>query len=166
MPDGRQALHMSPLELLDHLAALIPPKRRHRHRYSGVFAPNAPLRSAVTACAGQSLSHRVSAPENETDSVQPKTGGARYLWAILLARIFEFFPLECSVCKGKIRIISEISDPPTITHILSHIGERAHPLPLSPARGPPQWEWDFNERPHEELIESTPEFEADQRISW
>ncbi len=80
--------------------------------------------------------------------------------------MFEFFALECPVCKGEIRIISEISDPPTIAHILSHIGERAHPLPLSPARGPPQWEWDFNERPHQELIESTPEFEADQRISW
>jgi hypothetical protein len=31
--------------LLDRLAALIPPPRRHR--YLGVLAPNAPLRAAV-----------------------------------------------------------------------------------------------------------------------
>jgi transposase len=35
----------------DRLAALIPPPRRHRHRYYGVLTPNAPLRAAVTARA-------------------------------------------------------------------------------------------------------------------
>jgi hypothetical protein len=30
------------LELLEHLAALAPPPRVHRHRYSGVLALNAP----------------------------------------------------------------------------------------------------------------------------
>jgi hypothetical protein len=39
---------LTPLELLDRLALLIPPPRRHRHRYHGVFAPNAPLRAQVT----------------------------------------------------------------------------------------------------------------------
>jgi hypothetical protein len=33
----------------DHLAALIPPPRRHRHRHICVLAQNAPLRAAVTA---------------------------------------------------------------------------------------------------------------------
>ena len=33
------------------LADLIPQPRRHRHRYHGVFAPNHPLRPAVTALA-------------------------------------------------------------------------------------------------------------------
>jgi hypothetical protein len=49
MPDGRAILHLTPLELLDRLALLIPPPRRHRHRYHGVFAPNAPLRAQLTA---------------------------------------------------------------------------------------------------------------------
>jgi hypothetical protein len=48
-PDGRIALSLTPLELLDRLAALIPPPRRHRHRYQGVLAPHAPLCAAVTA---------------------------------------------------------------------------------------------------------------------
>jgi hypothetical protein len=46
--DGRTALSLTPLELIDHLAALIPPPRLHRHRYHGVLAPNAPLRLAAT----------------------------------------------------------------------------------------------------------------------
>jgi hypothetical protein len=53
-PDGSTSLTLAPLDLLDRLAALIPPPRRHRHRYHGVFAPHSPLRPAVTACAGKS----------------------------------------------------------------------------------------------------------------
>jgi Putative transposase len=41
-----------PLDLLDPLVALIPPPRRHQHRYHGVLAPNVPLRAAVTAYTG------------------------------------------------------------------------------------------------------------------
>ena len=45
-------LHLTPLELIDRIAALVPPPRTHRHRYFGVLAPNSPLRAAVTALAG------------------------------------------------------------------------------------------------------------------
>ena len=48
-PDGPSALVLTPLELIDKIAALVPPPRIHRHRYYGVLAPNAPLRVAVTA---------------------------------------------------------------------------------------------------------------------
>ncbi len=48
-PDGRTELRLSPLELLERLARLIPPPRMHRHRYHGVLAPNAKLRAAVVA---------------------------------------------------------------------------------------------------------------------
>ena len=51
-PGGRVSQILTPLELMDRLAALIPPpQRRHRHRYYGVLAPNSPLRPAVTAMA-------------------------------------------------------------------------------------------------------------------
>jgi hypothetical protein len=50
-PDGPRALVLTPLELLDQIAALVPPPRVHRHRYYGVLAPNAPLRAAVIALA-------------------------------------------------------------------------------------------------------------------
>ncbi len=45
--DGCAKLVLTPLELIDQLAALIPPPRLHRHRYHGVLAPNSPLRAAV-----------------------------------------------------------------------------------------------------------------------
>lgn len=50
--DGQTALIPTPLEFLERLAALIPPPRKHRHRYHGALAPNSPLRPAVTAYAG------------------------------------------------------------------------------------------------------------------
>ena len=44
-------LRLTPLELVDRLAALIPPPRLHRHRYHGVLAPNSALRAQVVALA-------------------------------------------------------------------------------------------------------------------
>ena len=41
-PDGQTVLCLTPLELIERLAALIPPPRRHRHRYHGVLAPVCP----------------------------------------------------------------------------------------------------------------------------
>jgi len=40
-PDGTGLLRLTPLQLLDRLAALVPPPRVHRHRYFGVLARTA-----------------------------------------------------------------------------------------------------------------------------
>jgi hypothetical protein len=48
-PGANGGVELSPFEFLDRLADLIPPPRKHRHRYHGVFAPNHKLRPAVTA---------------------------------------------------------------------------------------------------------------------
>ncbi len=61
-PDGCTALSLSPLKLLDWLAALIPPPPRHRHRYHGVLAPHAPLRAAVTAYGREATTVDAPAP--------------------------------------------------------------------------------------------------------
>jgi len=50
-PGGSVGLMPTPLQLQGRLAALIPPRRKHRHRYFGVLAPKAPLREAVIALA-------------------------------------------------------------------------------------------------------------------
>ncbi len=39
-------LHLTPLELIERSAALVPPPLRNRHRYFGVLAPNSPRRTA------------------------------------------------------------------------------------------------------------------------
>ena len=48
-PGANGGVELSPFEFLDRLADLIPPPRKHRHCYHGVFAPNHKLRPAVTA---------------------------------------------------------------------------------------------------------------------
>jgi len=45
-------LVLTPLELINRIAQLVPPPRTHRHRYYGVLAPNSPLaRCAGARCA-------------------------------------------------------------------------------------------------------------------
>ncbi len=87
-PDGRTDLTLTPLELIDRLAALIPPPRLHRHRYHGVLAPNAPLRAAVTALARDTaaIPDQPAAVESVGGEGQRRSA-ARYLWPMLLARI-------------------------------------------------------------------------------
>ncbi|MFM8635699.1 MAG: transposase [Planctomycetia bacterium] len=38
-PGANGVVELSPFEFLDRLADLVPPPRKHRHRYHGVFAP-------------------------------------------------------------------------------------------------------------------------------
>ena len=119
---------------MDRLAALIPPPRRHRHRYYGVLAPNSPLRSAVTALAAAPEPGPVKAETVAQESLVSRA--ARYVWAMLLARIYEVFPLTCPKCGGEMRIIAFIDDPTEVKKILTHLGEPATPPLLAPARGP------------------------------
>jgi hypothetical protein len=50
-PGVNGVVELSPFEFLDRLTDLVPPPRKHRHRYHGVFAPNQKLKPAVTALA-------------------------------------------------------------------------------------------------------------------
>ncbi len=110
-PGGSISLMLTPLELIGRLAALIPPPRRHRHRYYGVLAPNAPLRGQVTALAGvpdstpaadatESIAATAApsvTPSRSSEETAEAPGeaeailrrAARYAWALLLARINE-----------------------------------------------------------------------------
>jgi len=58
-------------------------------------------------------------------------------WALLLARIFEVFPLRCKTCKQEMEIISFINERETITRILSHLKLPTQPPLFMSARGPP-----------------------------
>ncbi len=168
-PDGPRDLVLTPLELIDKIAALVPRPRTHRHRYYGVLAPNAPLRTAVTALAPAAVP---PAPTSANSDEPRHRAAARYLWAMLLARIYEAFPLACPICHAQMRIIAFINEGATLKKILEHIGESTQPPRIASARGPPLWEaaagvepagddplWDASTQPG-------PEFEFDQRIAW
>jgi hypothetical protein len=99
--DGRTALSLTPLELIDHLAALIPPPRLHRHRYHGALAPNSPLRAAATAYgreAGDVCEPAAERSSSPAASESAFRSPARDLWAMRLARLFESLPLACPHC--------------------------------------------------------------------
>jgi len=97
-----------------------------------------------------------------------------YLWAVLIARIYEVFPLLCPICGGQMRIIAFITHSADIRQRLEHIGVETELPRITPARGPPLWDecdaqaaegmesvpdWD-------EAAQPAPDFEVDQRVSW
>jgi len=149
-PGANGVVELSPLEFLDRLADLVPPPRKHRHRYHGVFAPNHTLRRAVTALAIGNIGKQREAATGGLGGDRHGTGvccdttakprshdTSRIAWAKLIARVGEEFPLECPGCGGDIRLIAFITDPGPIRKILTHLGEPLDPPPVSPARGPP-----------------------------
>ena len=166
-PGGNGSLLLTPLELLDRLAALVPPPRLHRHRYFGVLAPNSPLRTAVTALASTAIT-APPAPTPQPTAEPAYRRAARYAWALLLARIYEVFPLLCPLCGAEMQIIAFITDGPTVRDILDHLGEPTAPPRIAPARGPPLWEaTDAEHDPAADpLLQCVPAFEFDQRLSW
>jgi len=84
---------------------------------------------------------------------------------MLLARIYEVFPLRCSRCGEPMRIIAFVTDSGSITRILAYLGEPTMAPYIAPAaRGPP-WEKDCEPRQGTDLSEPPPEFEFDQRVS-
>jgi len=116
----------------------------------------------VTAQAGKVVaSTPTTASRNDNEIKSRQILGARYLWAALLARIYEVLPLICPQCGTGMRLIAAITDQPSIEHILIHIGEPGRPLPITPARGPPEWEWDFDQQSLADAVEPIPDFEFD-----
>ena len=84
---------------------------------------------------------------------------------MLLARIYEVFPLVCPRCGGEVEIIAFITEAPTVRAILTYIGEPAAAPPISPSRGPPAWEM-FDQTAEFDPLDPEAEFEFDQRVSW
>ena len=163
-PGENGVVDFSPEEFLDRLADLVPPPRRHRHRYHGVFAPNHPLRPAVTALAignasSLPLPPREGRGEGARNHEQPHSHDtSRIAWAKLIARIAEHFPLACPACGGDIRLIAFITDPEPIRKILLHLGEPLEPPPLTPARGPPtSWTELVQVHDDRDAIQSSPD---------
>ena len=127
-PGGSVSRMLTPMQLRDRVAALIAPPRKHRHRYFGVLAPNSPLRQALTALAQPA---EIAAAPTPVEPIPPQAAptepmhrqAVRYVWALLLARIYEVPPLLCPKCGGAMKIIAFITEPVVIREILGHLGE-------------------------------------------
>ena len=100
---------------------------------------------------------------------------SHYLWAALIARIYEVFPLICPHCGGQMRIIAFITFSANIHKILDHIGVEPEAPRITPARGPPLWD-DCGVQETEEGVEALPDWDlaaqpapdypGDQRTTW
>ena len=103
---------------------------------------------------------------------------SHYLWAALIARVYEVFPLICPNCAGQMRIIAFITFSADIQKILEHIGVEPDAPRITPARGPPMWD-DCGAQESQELgagveaepdwdmtSQSAPDYPDDQRTAW
>jgi len=145
-PGANGVVDLSPFEFLDRLADLVPPPRKHRHRYHGVFAPNHKHRRAVTALAIGNVGKRQEAVTGGHAAGGRATGGccdanpnqkprshdtSRIAWAKLMARVGEKFPLECPACGGDIRLRGDCRQEPA--HLEPEVRKRKKARMASPA---------------------------------
>jgi len=139
-----------------------------------VAHPSSPLRDAATAYGRDAEGVCEPAPETASPSAagEPAFGSpARYLWAMLLARLFESLPLTCPHCGADMRILAFITEAAPVQRILNPIGEPAKPPRIAPARGPPMWE-----ASDDGLADAVPDCDAlaqpqleyvfDQQVQW
>jgi hypothetical protein len=141
-PGANGVVELTPVEFLDRLAALVPPPRKHRHRYHGVFAPNHKLRPAVTSLAIGNVGKRGEAGAGghagnthatgccDTQAKLRSHDTSRIAWAKLMARMGEEFPLQCPSCGGDIRLREDGRQEPA--HFEPEVRKRAKPGWLRP----------------------------------
>jgi len=59
------------------------------------------------------------------EQVPPKRSKENYLWAVLMARIYEVFPLLCPLCGGQMRLIANIPEGTQIRHCAAATAQTA-----------------------------------------
>jgi len=141
--DGTTAIKLTPMELMERLAALVPRPRVHLTRYHGVLAPHYKYRKDIVPKKKPELqltsAEQAEGMDADAEQESP-TSTKRISWARLLKRVFNIDINLCSKCTGKIKIIAAIEDPKVIKQILEHLGLSSTAPRLMQARGPPQTE--------------------------
>jgi hypothetical protein len=141
--DGTTHVIYEPMELMERLAALVPPPRFNITRYYGVLAPAATFRPSVVPEGEQAIppKHRgcsarieISTTEEAETKLKRHKKPRNYSWAQLLTRVFEFDVLSCPRCGGKMRILCAINSPPAIQKILDCLGIPSRAPPIAPAK--------------------------------
>jgi len=127
--DGTMGIRLSPLELLEKLAALVPLPRVHLVRYGGCLTPHSHLRGAI----------RPTPRQQGLDGTEAHPGTPYWPWARLLGRVFGLEMRPCPFCgRGSLRLIAVITQESVITRILRHLQLTSVPPPIAPARCRPE----------------------------
>jgi len=123
--NGTTHVIFEPLELRAKLAVLVPAPRLNLTRFHGVLAPAAKWRASIVPTP------RASAAACDcTNGEGAENRRRNYAWALLVARVFQVDVLECSHCKGRLRILAAIHPPENTRKILMCLG--------LPTRAPPR----------------------------
>ncbi len=139
--DGTYQIVLSPDELLEKLAALVPPPRLNLVRYHGVLAPNAADRAQIVPGAKEEVAMSPGST-SEGDSA-PAQRRHRLAWAVLLARVWAIDVTQCPACGGRMKIVAAVTDPCSIRRYLEGVGLPARAPPIAPARPHRQQEFDL-----------------------
>src|SRR2546429_6437903 len=124
--NGTTGIRLSPLELLEKLAALVPLPHVHLVRYGGCLAPHSHLQGAI----------RPTPRQQGLDGEEAHTGTPYWPWARLLGRVFGLDMTTCPFCRrGSLRLIAVITQESVITRILRHLQLASVPPPIAPVRG-------------------------------
>src|SRR5262249_18296806 len=114
--DGTTGITLSPLELLEKLAALVPLPHVHLVRYGGCLAPHSHLRGSVILTPRQ----------QGLDGEETPRGTPYWTWARLLKRVFALEMGTCPWCqRGVLRLIAVITQGEVIRKILRHLKRSA-----------------------------------------
>jgi hypothetical protein len=85
---------------------------------------------------------------------------------MLIARIYEVFPLVCPQCGGELKIVTFITGADPFQRVLIHIGEPVTPPQFALARGLPEWsEADFDQTYPHDSEQAKPVLEFDQAVN-
>jgi len=149
--DGTTHVLFEPLELVEKLAALVPPPRINLVRYHGVLAPAARLRADVvpvgpgsdvpgsgphSGCTTRNGRPTGGAIESDpADAVARRPRPRNYAWAELMRRVFAVDVLECPRCAGRMRILAAIHPLEATRKILDCLGLPSRAPPISCAVG-------------------------------
>ena len=122
---------------LDWLAAIvthIPDKGQQLLRYYGHYSNVRQAQKKRPGATAQGLESTPQPPEQDDEFRKQ----CRRNWARLIKKIHEVDPLICPRCRGLMRIISFIEDPPVIKKILLHLHLWEVPKRSPPPKTPPR----------------------------
>jgi len=87
-----------------------------------------------------------AAEEPEPDQKKtPKRRLSCYLWAMLIARLFDLCPLQCPRCSSPMKVRAVVTDRDEVRRLLESLGEPTEPPRIEPARGPPQGDFELDQ---------------------
>ena len=118
--DRTTHVSMTPDVFLGRLASLVPRPGKNTLIYYGVLAGNARDREKI-----------VPKPPRKTTRREDSS------FAALMRHSFGIDILSCRRCAGRMELVAVILDRKEVRRLLTHLRIWSDPLPVHPARGPP-----------------------------